>query len=150
MLTLSDYTRLQRIFFNNVVNCKNPVSVLIQVPTISSTGTFTDFTGDSGRDGFDTELTLKCLYKRSISDKDRAKYGIDEDIDSLVYISPLELKDKYASLTLPDAIFKTKQKAKVTLFDKVYRIKQIVENEPFLMEGTYTNISYELRLMFEK
>jgi hypothetical protein len=120
------------------------------LPVITSINSFTDFTGDSIRD-FDTnKIELKCLYDKTISDRDRDKYGIGEDITARVYISPLELKVKTNEYRFAPAIMAASAAILVNFQGEQFEVAQIIELEKQIYDGEELSLAIELRLKDKK
>lgn len=76
----------------------------------------------------------------------RDKYGISENVDTIVHISPLAIAKITGSPELDPKVMKNKSRISVTLFDVVYTVDQIIENEPMRFNDINYVISYEFRL----
>ena len=145
MLTLTTYQTLQRTFFCRVTDPNNRALVTLEIPEMLSAGSFTDFTGEDDELAVES-YTMQCLYKRRIDDKARKKFGIEEKVSTLVYISPLQLKKLTGSEFLDPKIMANQSRIRVKLFNVSYLVTQIVEHEPMEHNGRSYAISYEFRL----
>lgn len=68
-------------------------SLIVSVPAVATLdNTFETFVGNRPRTS--TPYKVYCLYKRDLSVYDRTKYGIDKDVEMLVWIPPQEI-EKY-------------------------------------------------------
>jgi hypothetical protein len=141
---------LQTTFFSRIGGCNNPASVTIQIPKITAFSTFTDFTGDSAEDFAKNEYVVKCLYTRNISQKDRDRYGISEEVSTRVFISPLDLKKVYGEYRFTEEIMACKNTIRCIFLGVTYEVFQIVELEPMVIQGKDVSIAIELRLKKRK
>jgi len=130
-----------------VVTCKNNSLVKIELPKITSYSTYTDFTGESTVN-FEAGKTLQmhCLYNRTISKIERDKFGIVEEVVSRVFISPLELKKQLGEYRFPKQVMSSKAGIRVTLFDEIYLVQQIIELEPMEVVETKQSLSIAIEL----
>lgn len=145
-MTRFHYLRLQKTFFTRL-NCSCADSVVkITHPKATVINTFTDFTGDNKRSD-ETTYELPCLYQRNISDKERSKYGISNDVSARIYVSPLSLEKVTGYKIFTPEIRKVKGRIQCEIFDEKFMVDQIIDLEPLPMtEGGTLVLAYELRL----
>lgn len=142
---MSDFLGIQRRFYERVACCKNPTEVILQFIKTTSTGYFTDFTGDSQR-AVDQEIRLKCRYQRYLNDKQREKAGVTEEVTMSVFISPLELEKKYASFDFPEYVRSSYSGIAVIIFNQHHEIESIRDLEPQQTLGRITCVAYQINL----
>ena len=145
MISQGRFLQLQELFFKKVTLCCNPSTVTFKFIKITSTGKYTDFTGDSQRE-VEKYVVLKCFYMRNISDKQREKFGVKEEVTDIVYISPIELKNKYGSMTFPDYVRKSYSQIAVEFLGKHYEIDSIRDLEPMHNGKEYICLAYQVNL----
>lgn len=146
MITPSKFAQLQKLFFNKVTKCCNPSSVTFSFIKLTSEGGFADFTGDSSR-SIDKEVSLRCFYDRNLSDKSREKYGVSSEVTTIVFISPLELKQKYGDIKFPDYVRTSFSQISVTFLGKHYEIENIIDLEPMHNGKEWMCLAYQVNLM---
>ena len=83
---------------------------------------------------------------RNISDKQREKFGVKEEVTDIVYISPIELKNKYGSMTFPDYVRKSYSQIAVEFLGKHYEIESIRDLEPMHNGKEYICLAYQVNL----
>lgn len=145
MITPSKFKELQKLFFQKVGSCCNPTSLKLKFVAVTSTNSYDEFTGDGER-SVDKEVDLKCLYLRNISDKQREKTGVSQDVTDIVYISPLELEAKYGSQKFPDYVRNAYSHLIVELFGNSYSVVNIQELEPMPVGKEYVCLCYQMNL----
>lgn len=109
---------------------KSPVSCIITLSVVQNPDditedvkSFSDFTGDSTR--VETTYTFKCLYQREISPVTRTKFGLNEDVSGLVYLSAKDVEDKIGRWKLD-----YREVAKLTLYETDYAVSSLMFKEP--------------------
>lgn len=140
-----NFSKIQQRFFATLSRCGNPTEVIIQFIKVTSTGSFTDFTGDSQRT-VDMEFGLRCFYQRYLNDKQREKAGVAEDVTLSVFISPLDLQAKTGSFDFPDYVRSSYSRIAVKMFGKHHEIESIRDLEPQQLAGKITCIAYQINL----
>ena len=91
IVTLSHFRRYQEVFYRKLLSI--PFKIQLEVITVSKDPTtefsITNFVGDNNRV---SELyEFQALYEREIPPRTREKYGIPEEVNGVVYLSPLQL-----------------------------------------------------------
>ena len=145
MISPATFARLQAMFFSKVTSCCNPATVTLKFIELTSTGRITDFTGDSVRT-VGQEVVLNCFYKRNISDKDRENSGVSEDVNTMLYISPLELKNKFGFFNFPAHVRKSYSQIEVEFLGEILEIESIRDLEPQHNGEEYTCLAYQINL----
>ena len=145
MISQARFSALQELFFKKVTQCCNPSTVTLKFIKVISTGKYTDFTGDSQRE-VEKEIVLKCFYMRNISDKQREKAGVNESVTDILYISPIELKNKYGSSTFPNYVRKSYSQMSVEFLGEHYEIDSIRDLEPMHNGKEYVCLAYQINL----
>jgi len=133
------------MFFNKVTSCCNPSTIKLKFIKSISTGSYTDFTGDSIRE-LDKEVELKCFYLRSISDKQREKTGVSQEVTDIVYVSPIELEKKYGTNKFPDYVRNAYSNISIEFIGGHYEILDIRELEPMHNGKEYVCLAYQINM----
>lgn len=155
MLTRTTFLRLQKTFYSHITQCSNKAQVELIVPSVTHNvagdlGNFAQFTGQEAQVKTEAGAAyygkFDCLYMRTIPDETRDKEGIDHDVKSLIYISPLQLHEKWGfySLLVPETNYGVNLRA--NLFDDEQHILQIVDREPLQFDGQTISLAVELRI----
>lgn len=86
ILTRNKFYGYRNIFYRQAE--ANPITATL-IQTTASGGGFEGFVGDSER----TEIrkTIHCLYDLQALTKRRTEFGIQEDTEAVIYISPISL-----------------------------------------------------------
>lgn len=145
MINTLKFKKLQKLFFKQVTSSCNPTTVTLKFIKLTSTGDYTDFTGDSGRE-VDKEVVLSCFYTRSLSNKQRDKFGVSEDVTTILYISPIELKNKFGSDTLPEYVRRSYSQIAIEFLGKHHEIDSIKDLEPMQSDTGYVCLAYQINL----
>lgn len=145
MINIGKFKQLQALFFSKVVSSCNPSTIKVNFIEVTSHNPFTDFTGDSARN-VKTSFELKCFYIRNISEKQREKMGITEDVDSVVYVSPLELRAKIGTDNFPDYVRNSYSQMSIDFLGKHQEIVSIVDLEPMQNGNTFMCLAYQINL----
>lgn len=145
MITKTKYLQLQALFFSRVTSGLNPSKVVFEFISVAHANDFEEFTGDGTRTAT-LEISLGCFYMRNISDKQREKMGIRQEVTDVIYISPLELQQKYGNTKLPGHIRNSYSQFSVSFLDKHYEIDSIIDLEPMHLGNEETCIAYQLNL----
>ena len=145
MPSIQKFKRLQKLFFDKVTRGTNLSTINLDFIEVEHTTSFAKFTGDGNR-SVSTTVILKCFYMRNISDKQREKFGVNQDVTAIVYVSPLELEKKFGSITLPDYVRKSYSQLKISFLEKNYEIDSIIDLEP-MHDGTQEIcLAYQINL----
>ena len=142
---MTNFGEIQQRFFARIAQCGNPTRVTLGFLKIISTGSFTDFTGDSKRE-IDKAYELHCLYQRYLNDKQREKAGVVEDVDLSIFISPLELEAVTGSFDFPENVRSSYSGMTVILFGKHHEIESIRDLEPQQSNGRDTCVAFQINL----
>lgn len=145
MVSAEKFAKLQRLFFQKVTSGCNVSTVDLKFIETSSESALTKFTGD-GKRTVKKSVNLKCFYKRNISDKDREKMGVNQEVTSIVYISPLDLKAKTGSMSFDDDITKSYSGIMVEFIGKLYQIESIIDLEPMFDGKEWVCLAYQINL----
>lgn len=145
MLSSTHFEKLQNLFFKKVTTCCNPASVTFEMLSITSPNDYSEFTGDGNR-SIDKSFDLKCFYQRNISDKQREKLGVTQDVTDIIYISPLELEKKYGSKNFADIVRNSYAGLFVKFLGSRYTLIKIVDLEPMHNGKEYVCLAYQLNL----
>lgn len=144
MLGKNHYQRLQNILLSRL--SKQESVVTLDFPKFVEGTKLETFRGETQKLEGETH-EYKCLYRRPIfNDNERSDKGIDEDIEYLIYISPLEIKEKTGVYLLPDKVYRAHTEVKISFFGRDYNIDQCNALEPFELEGEMIPIAYEFRV----
>ena len=102
---------------------KVPARCVITFTTQTSSGSFTDFTGDSNRTT--NTFTLPCLYNFELSEQQRLKYGMDSNESGIIFLSPIHLQEMtgYTDLTRKDI-------AMILLNEGEFAVNRVKHKEP--------------------
>lgn len=145
MISPAKFAKLQNLFFRRVTTCCNPATVTLKFIGLTSTGDYTDFTGDSER-AVESEIVLRCFYNRNITDKMRENTGVAEDVTTIIYVSPLELKNKYGHIKFPDYVRKSYSQISVEFLGEHHEIESIRDLEPMHNGKEYICLAYQINL----
>lgn len=145
MLPAGKFAELQKLFFCKVTSGCNVSSIDINYIKVESGNSFTRFTGD-GKRSVEKTVNLKCFYKRNISDKDREKMGVNQDVTTVVYISPLDLKNKTGSPVFSQNVLNSYAGVLVEFIGKIYEIESIIDLEPMFDGKEWVCLAYQLNL----
>jgi len=145
VITPSKFRSIQELFFKKVTLCCNPSSIKLKFIVVASTNDYDSFTGDGER-SVDKEVELKCFYLRNISDKQREKTGVSQDVTDIVYISPLDLERKTNSDQLPDYIRNSYSNIMVEFLGTNYNVVNIKELEPMQVGNKFVCLAYQFNL----
>ena len=145
MVSAEKFAKLQRLFFQKVTSGCNVSTVDLKFIEVSSESALTKFTGD-GKRTVKKSVNLKCFYKRNISDKDREKMGVSQDVTSIVYISPLDLNAKTGSMSFDDDITESYSGIMVEFIGKLYQIESIIDLEPMFDGKEWVCLAYQINL----
>lgn len=145
MISASRFAQLQGIFYRKVTSCCNPSEVTLKFIKVNSTGRYTDFTGDSDREA-EQSYTLKCFYMRALNDKQRENVGVTQEVTDIVYISPIELEQKYGSKVFPERVMNSYAEMVAEFLGKHYEIMNIQALEPMFNGKEYICLCYQLNL----
>lgn len=127
-----------------------PNTITIKIPKIISEGRYSDFIGDSQVDyPKGDEITVKCFFHRITTDALREKYGVDDSIDMVIHVSPIDLKAITGDYSLSERIMSAKS-VPVVFREKEFIPKQIKEIEPIDIGSEKTHIAIEFQLQEEK
>jgi len=146
------YEKMQKLFFSKVTESSNPSKVRLTFKEVTHDTAFSSFTGDGTRttklDANEAEKSylLSCFYMRNVTDKQREKYGIDQDINTVIYISPLEMKRVMGTDTFPVEVRNSYSQIELSFFGKVEEIDSIIELEPLEMDGGIMCIAYQINV----
>lgn len=95
-------TRLNRHIFNSVAKTfhnrvqisPNEVTLKIYAP-LKNEFSYSEFVGESAIEIENSNVvTVKALYNREVSPKTRSKYGLDENANAVIYLSPKDLYER--------------------------------------------------------
>jgi len=142
---MADFAKIQQRFLSKILSGGNPSKVTIQLLKTTSTGSFTDFTGDSTR-SVDKEVILNCFYQRYLNDKQREKGGVGELVTMSIFISPLELERKYGTFDFPDYVRNSYSKIAIQFLGKHLEIESIRDLEPQQVFGKVTCVAYQINI----
>jgi hypothetical protein len=145
VITPSKFKSIQELFFKKVALCCNPSSIKLIFVKVASQNDYDSFTGDGER-SVDKEVELKCFYLRNISDKQREKTGVSQEVTDIVYVSPLDLERKTGSMDFPDYIKNAYSNLLVDFVGSRYSIVNIKELEPMQVGNKFVCLAYQLNL----
>lgn len=145
MITLAKFKSIQSLFFKRVIACGNPSSVKLLFISALATNDYDSFTGDGVRT-IDKEVNLSCFYLRNITDKQRERTGVSQDVTDIVYISPIDLGYRYGSTQFPDYIRNAYSNLMVDFMGSRYSVVNIKELEPMQVDNQWVCIAYQLNL----
>lgn len=122
LISKQKFTGYQRRFYGKVT--KSPMVVELKIVTsIIPEDEYEAFTGDSDR--ITTSYKVPCLYKREIKDEDRSKYGWSQDVDGVLYFSPIDLVRIVGTFKIDT------EKTTIIFADKEHKIEQREYLEPY-------------------
>lgn len=147
MISPARFTKLQRLFFDKVTKCCNPAKVTISYIAVTHGDSYEAFTGDGEREP-DKVMVLRCFYMRNLSDKQREDIGVSQEVTDVVYISPLELKQKSGDDKFPEYVTNSFSQISIEFLGKHYELLNIVDLEPMHNGNSYTCLAYQLNLSF--
>ena len=127
MLTEGHIKALRGIYLKRLTLQRSYIT--IEFAKVVSEGQLHDFIGEN-ETVWENPIDLQCLYNGDISEVDRSKFGIKEDVDTIFYISPDELKGRLGEENFKERILKTKSGLRVLFDGKYYIPKKIEEMEP--------------------
>ena len=140
MWTVGTYQDKQRIFFSAVNRAPNPAKARLLIETLNPEGgVLADFLGEGARTV--TEEQYRCLYQRTISQDQRTKLGLDDEIVAMVTIPTLEVRRVRGTDALPGP-----EGVTIRLFSDHYDVTKITALEPFVINGSNLAIGYLLHL----
>lgn len=145
MISPAYFKKVQEAFFRQVTSCCNQAEVNFKYVTVSHSNSYEKFTGDGYR-GVDKEFKLKCLYMRDISDKQREKHGIAQEVTDVLYVSPLELRKKTESINFPVNMRNSYANVEVSFLGKSYNIHNIKDLEPMHNGTEEMCVAYQINL----
>lgn len=122
-LSAQRFNNFRDRFYKEVT--KSPVTALLRFYTVNSIGAFTDITGDSDREY--EQISVKCLYDREMTEFKRSKYGLEQDVSGLLFVSPIHF-----SQATPDykKWIENFNKIRVVLYAGEYQVSLIRLKEP--------------------
>ena len=138
MLTLpaQKFFAYQDRFFQQVMNL--PPVVTFYYNTASGGDAYEIFTGQQTRS--QEGVAIHCLYKRQLNDYQRTKYGIDEDVQAVIYVPPQILAQIFGTFQLDykriNIMFSDLKN------DEVYVVRRMVYLEP--LYDSCLAVSYHL------
>lgn len=141
-ISVSKYKELQKLFFSKVTECGNPSTVNLKYIEIKSSDAFSDFIGEGKREP-GKEYSFACFYTRNISDKQREKMGIADNVTDVIYISPLEVAKKTGSSKLPDFLVNSTSQTIVEFLGATYEIVNIIDLEPMHNGKEWVCLAYQ-------
>ena len=150
MITQGQFTKLSKKFFDHVCSGNNPGSIVLAFLDVATPGTGADadiqeFLGNNPITTTATK-TFKCFYRRFISDRQRQKAGVDQRVDTLVYISTIDINNQMGSKTFSDYIVNGYSSLKVTFLGKHCELLDIRPLEPIQVDGEEQYIAYQIGL----
>lgn len=83
----SRFLRYQSAFYQKV-NC-SPYEITLRKYSVRDSSDLDTFLGDSSRSF--KEYILPVLYEKTVNPRIREKYGLPDTIDSIVFISPIQI-----------------------------------------------------------
>lgn len=110
-----------KITFRKTVEI-NPASCTLMKENVTSTGDFTDFTGDSDRTT--VSYNFKCLYKREFQPAERTKYGLHGNESGIIWLAPDHLATQFGTWKVDV------RKWYVKLAESIFIVDRVVYEEP--------------------
>lgn len=124
IVTHSHFRRYQEVFYRKLLSV--PFKIQLEIITVSKDPTedfsITNFVGNNNR--YSTFHEFNALYEREIPPRTREKYGIPEEVNGVVYLSPLQLTPIFGTHLI--SMYKTK----VHFAGRVQVIQKIEYLEP--------------------
>lgn len=151
MISRSKYEEIQRCYYNHINRTTFKTFCTINYISLNHSNNLESFFADGDRaiaekDGVSQTFNIQCLYNRNITEKQREKEGIDQEVDTVLYISPLELELKTGSIDFPDYVRKSYSQITIQAFELVYKVTNIYEMEPLEVHGGRMCIAYRIDL----
>lgn len=120
---------------------KSPVIATLVYITPTSSGSFTDLTGESART--EGNYNVKCLYDRNMTEYKRSKFGLTHDVSGLLYLSPIHIAGAVPSgITWAD-FFINFERLHVILYGERYQVGLPRFKEP--LYNTYIAVELHLK-----
>lgn len=125
LISKGKFLSYQTLFYNKI--CNTPYKIQLEVTTISDTdrGFIESFVGDSERSTTLTEF--RALYEKDISSKTREKYGISQEVNGIVYLSPKQLVPIYGDYHLDWKRVNVKFAGRTQVIEKVVYLEEFKE-----------------------
>lgn len=146
MLTPSIFQKVQETFLAKVTSVNNTSVVTLKFLDVDYAGDkLAAFKGEGVRT-VSSSVEMKCLYKKNISEIERQKYGLSQEVTAMVYISPLDLKAKTGSELFPGYTMGGYARMTVEFLGGYYEVQSITPLESQFDGKNYTCVAYQLNL----
>lgn len=102
LVTKAKFLSYQAQFYNKIKNTPYKIDLEVvsvkEVP-VSEEFSMDAFVGDSPRES--KKYSLRCLYEKEVSDRTRNKYGLDTEVNGVIYLSPIQTKPIFGDYHIP-------------------------------------------------
>lgn len=128
LITKSRFLKYQEVFYRKLMQI--PYKVQLEVVSVEPLGNTEEFSmeafvGDSPRTSKFYEF--RALYEKEISNRVREKYGIPQEVNGIVYLSPKQLTPKLGDYHLDWNRTKVHFEGRTQVIDKVVYLEEFKE-----------------------
>lgn len=122
ILPQAKFLRYQNIFYSKVAN--SPYFITLRVySVVTDPGSIEEFVGDSDRPYKD--YVFPCLYEKEDVQAGREKFGNEEKINGVIYLSPLQLVPLVGTFLIDRFKMKILFEGKMQVINKVTYLESL-------------------------
>lgn len=128
LVSKGQFLRYQNTFYDKLK--KTPYYIELEIYEVIKKNTNNDafdlenFVGDSERVVKKT-VKFNALFEREISDRMREKFGLPTEVNGVVYLSPIQLKQKLGTDRLSWQKTKVKFSGRTHVIDRIYYLEEM-------------------------
>lgn len=119
-LTKDKFLQYQKAFYNKAI--ESPMSATFNILAVASTTEFDTFIGEEAVTTAKT-FSLPCLYEYNAFENTRKDFGLDEDSQATIYVSPLQLEKVNTTFLVDHKL------TEIVFLDKTYIINSVTYKE---------------------
>lgn len=122
------FLQYQNIFYKKLL--RTPYKIQLEVVTIQKVDHIEEFSmeafvGDSPRES--KFYDFRALYEKEISNRTREKYGLPQEVNGVVYLSPKQLTPKFGDYHLDWNRTKIHFEGRTQVIDKIVYLEEFKE-----------------------
>ena len=128
LVSRAKFFSYQRVFYSKIM--ATPYKIQLEISTVKAVPqpeefSMDAFVGDSPRESKFYEF--RCLYEKEISNRTREKYGLPKEVNGVVYLSPIQLMQKFGDFHIDWNRTKVHFEGSVQVIDKVVYLEEFKE-----------------------